>query len=69
MLVLARKVGRRLMIGDDIVVTVTEIVGNQVRLGIDAPADVRIRREELLERLQIPDPLPADVPWRGNEAA
>ncbi|MBI1323228.1 carbon storage regulator CsrA [bacterium] len=47
MLVLTRKVSERFMIGDDIVVTVVKIDGRQVRIGIDAPRDVVIRRTEL----------------------
>jgi len=47
MLVLSRKIGRRILIGKDIVVTVLDIRGNQVRLGIDAPRDVVVLREEL----------------------
>lgn len=49
MLVLSRKVGERIQIGDDIVVTITAIKGNRVQLGIDASQEVSIRRGELLE--------------------
>ena len=48
MLVLSRKVGERIQIGDDIVVTITAIKGNRVQLGIDASHDVSILRGELL---------------------
>ena len=47
MLVLSRKVGEDLMIGDNIRVTVVKINGNSIRLGIEAPNDVNIRRGEL----------------------
>jgi len=47
MLVLSRKPGEKLLIGDDIVVTVVEVHGNRVRVSIDAPQDVRILRGEL----------------------
>ena len=47
MLVLTRKAGEKLVIGNDIVVTVVQIQGNKVRVSIDAPADVRILRGEL----------------------
>ncbi|HUG89968.1 MAG TPA: carbon storage regulator [Planctomycetaceae bacterium] len=47
MLVLSRKPGERIMIGDNIVVTVVRIGPNNVRLGIDAPTDLNIVREEL----------------------
>ena len=46
-LVLSRKVGQRIEIGDDVVVTVTGIKGNRIQLGIDAPKEVSIRRSEL----------------------
>jgi carbon storage regulator len=49
MLVLSRKVGERIHIGDDVVVTITAIKGNRVQLGIDASHDVSILRGELLE--------------------
>lgn len=49
MLVLSRKVGERIQIGDDIIVTITAIKGNRVQLGIDASQDISIRRGELLE--------------------
>jgi carbon storage regulator len=54
MLVLSRKPGERIYIGDHIVLTVVGIQGNRVRLGIDAPTSVEIQREELLRR-QPPD--------------
>ena len=49
MLVLARRSNETIQIGDDITVTILQIKGNQVRIGIDAPGDVGIWREELLE--------------------
>ena len=55
MLILTRLVGESLRISDDIVVTIVEVHGNQVRVGIDAPQDVAVLREELLER-ESPDP-------------
>lgn len=50
MLVLTRRVNERIMIGDNIVVTVLEVRGDQVRLGIDAPRDVKVFREEVVLR-------------------
>ncbi len=47
MLVLSRKVGQKLMVGDNVVVTVVEIRGAKVRIGIDAPDEVDIDREEV----------------------
>jgi len=49
MLILTRKVGETIRIGDGVTVRVLEVRGSQVRLGIDAPADVRIFREEIYE--------------------
>jgi carbon storage regulator len=47
MLVLSRKVGERMLIGDEIVLTVLDMSGRRIRLGIEAPADVAIQREEI----------------------
>lgn len=52
MLVLTRKSEESIRIGEDIKITILEIKGNQVRLGIDAPSGVRIYREELYERIR-----------------
>ncbi len=49
MLVLTRRVGERIVIGDDVTVTVLEVRGDQVRLGVDAPREVQVFREEVLE--------------------
>jgi carbon storage regulator len=52
MLILTRKVGEMIRIGDNVTVRVLEVRGSQVRLGIDAPADVRIFREEIYRATQ-----------------
>ncbi len=52
MLVLTRKVGEALRIGDDVQVTVLGIKGNQVRIGIDAPKNVPVHRQEVYERIK-----------------
>jgi carbon storage regulator len=49
MLVLSRRVGERLMIGDDIVITVIDVRSDGVRIGIDAPREVRVTRAEIYE--------------------
>jgi carbon storage regulator len=52
MLILTRRVGESLMIGDDVSVTVLRVKGSQVRLGVDAPSTVSVRREEVSERMR-----------------
>jgi carbon storage regulator len=52
MLILTRRVGETLIIGDDVVVTVLGIKGNQVRIGVKAPKDVSVHREEIFDRIR-----------------
>jgi len=53
MLILKRRVGKTLMIGDDVTVTVLGVKGNQVRIGIKAPKDVAVHRDEIYARVKL----------------
>ena len=66
MLVLTRRTNQSIMIGKDIVVTVFEVRGDQVRIGINAPRDVTVHREEVYAELRAQNRLAAEI--RGDDA-
>lgn len=59
MLILTRRIGESVMIGDDVSITVLAVKGNQVRVGIDAPRHIAVHREEVYERVKAANP--ADI--------
>jgi carbon storage regulator len=72
MLILTRRVGETVMIGNDVTVTVLGVKGNQVRVGVNAPRDVAVHREEIFERIKreeqdgTPGARPAAARANGN---
>lgn len=60
MLILTRRVGETVMIGDEVTVTVLGVKGNQVRVGVNAPKDIAVHREEIYERIKKEEESPAD---------
>jgi carbon storage regulator len=60
MLILTRRVGEAVMIGDEITITVLGVKGNQVRIGVHAPKDVAVHREEIYERIRAEGEEPAE---------
>ena len=72
MLILTRRVGETLMIGDEVTVTVLGVKGNQVRVGVNAPKDVAVHREEIYERIkreQSGEPAEAKAGVEGRAAS
>lgn len=66
MLVLTRKIQQQIQIGDEITITVLEIKGRSVRLGIDAPREVRVLRAEVTEQLPAPESEPVEMDGRQD---
>ena len=68
MLILTRRVGESLMIGEDVTITVLGVKGNQARIGVKAPKEVAVHREEILDRIAGGSNLEArDQPHRASE--
>jgi carbon storage regulator len=51
MLILSRRVGEKLIIGENVTITILGVKGNQIRIGIDAPRDIQVNREEIFQRI------------------
>ena len=69
MLVLSRKINERILIGDDIEIVVVAVAGDNVRLGIRAPKEVKILRSEVYEDIQRQNREAAGSPWQDEEAS
>lgn len=68
MLVLTRKPGERILIGDDIVVTILDVRGDGIRVGIDAPRGVRIQREEVINAVTAANQRALEQSSNGDDA-
>ena len=67
MLILTRKLGESIRIGDDIKIVVSDIKGKQIRIGIEAPEDVSIHREEVYQMIQEQNLLAAQFDHKGDK--
>ncbi len=68
MLVLSRKLGQRFQVGDDVCITIVKIDRNSVRIGIEAPDDMMIYREEIIPIESEPEPRETEYPVGANAA-
>ncbi len=69
MLILTRRVGETIMIGDDVAVTVLGVKGNQVRVGVNAPKETSVHREEIYERIKREEQAGGTSPRRASSEA
>jgi carbon storage regulator len=69
MLVLTRRSGEKITVGDEVVVTVLEVKGSQVKLGVEAPRGVTVHRGEVYDRIQMENELAAGVETEDFDAA
>ncbi len=68
MLILTRRVGEAVMIGDDIKISVLGVKGNQIRLGVSAPREVAVHREEIYQRIQRENEADGEGDWERLQA-
>lgn len=66
MLILSRKTNQKIFIGDSIELTIIEIRGDQVKVGVEAPRSVKIFRQEVYEEIQRENRAASDSPWSPN---
>jgi carbon storage regulator len=66
MLILTRRVGETVMIGENVTVTVLGVKGNQVRIGVNAPKEVAVHREEIFDRIKREEQVPSARPATGS---
>jgi len=69
MLILQRRLGESVIIGNDVTVTVLGVKGTQIRLGITAPKDIAVHRKEVYERIKAESQTPSEQPMDGTTAA